>query len=90
MAILKAQNLLTSPNGDVLLTVREDHQDVCQAVTDIRNESDGWTPDRTMKLAMSIPAQEYHEWGQKLGYECWEENDFLKFWKARTQGKYCI
>ena len=84
------KNLITSPNGDVLLTVSEDHQAVCDAIDDARAETKGWTKDRTMKLSMSVPAQEYHEWGNKLGYECWEQNDFLKFWKARTQGKYCI
>ena len=90
MIEMPLKSLITSPSGEVLLTVREDHQDVCQAVTDLKGTTEGWTPERTMKLSMKVPAQEYHHWGTELGYECWDNNDFLKFWKANTNGRYCI
>ena len=90
MSVLRTQSLIMSPDGEVLLTIREDHEELCQAVDEIKNTTNGWSPDRTMKLTASVPAQEYHHWGELLGYECWEHNDFLKFWNANTKGRYCI
>lgn len=26
----------------------------------------------------SIPADAYHYWGQRLGYECWKDKEFLR------------
>jgi hypothetical protein len=27
---------------------------------------------------MRIPVDSYHYWGQRLGYECWRDKDFVK------------
>ena len=88
--VLKAQSLITSPSGDILLTIREDHEQVCKDINTIKEATNGWTEDRGMKLSMSIPVQEYQHWADKLGSECWEDNNFLKFWKANTNGRYCL
>ena len=29
------------------------------------------------RLKAQIPVQAWHYWGQRLGYECWEDNAFL-------------
>ena len=29
------------------------------------------------RLKAQIPIQAWHYWGQRLGYECWEDNQFL-------------
>jgi hypothetical protein len=29
------------------------------------------------RLKAQIPIQAWHYWGQRLGYECWEDNSFL-------------
>jgi hypothetical protein len=29
------------------------------------------------RLKAQIPIQAWHYWGQRLGYECWEDNAFL-------------
>jgi len=36
----------------------------------------------------SIPGQAYHFWGQKLGYQCWDDEKFLaEFWRDNPQCK---
>jgi hypothetical protein len=27
---------------------------------------------------MRVPADAFHYWGQRLGYECWEDEQFLR------------
>lgn len=90
MSVLRSQSLIVSPEGNVLLTIKEDHTELCKDLEHIRNTSQGWTEGRERKLTASIPSQEYHHWGEKLGYECWESDDFLKFHKAHTKGRYTI
>ena len=90
MSIARTQNLIISPEGNVLLTIKEDHEELCKDLEYIRNTNQGWTEGRERKLTASIPTQEYHYWGDKLGYECWESADFLKFWNANTKGRYTI
>jgi len=29
------------------------------------------------QLRMSVPADAYHYWGQRLGYDCWSDKQFL-------------
>lgn len=84
------QKLICSPNGEVLLTVVEDHEEVCKEVHNAKMTTKGWTKDRTMKLSMSIPMQEYIRWKDELGDDCWEDNSFRKWHKAHTKGRYCI
>ena len=79
--ILTRSHLLEDAAGNILLTIKQDQTSVANAVDTIKNETKGWTDERTMKMAFSIPAQEYHEWGNKLGYECWQDDDFLSFYK---------
>ncbi|MCK5613901.1 hypothetical protein KAR91_69205 [Candidatus Pacearchaeota archaeon] len=90
MSILKSQNLIVSPDGRILLTIKEDHENLCKDLEDVRNTTEGWTEGRSMKLTARIPTQEYHSWGDKLGYECWESNDFLKWWDLHTKGRYTV
>lgn len=85
----KKQNLICSPSGEILLTIKEDHQDLCDDLQELRDTTEGWTPERTMKMTMSIPTQEYHFWADKMGtYDCWEDDDFLKYWNVVTKGRY--
>ena len=36
----------------------------------------------------SIPGDAYHFWGHKLGYQCWDDPQFLKeFWRDNPQCK---
>jgi hypothetical protein len=30
------------------------------------------------RLRMRVPADAFHYWGQRLGYECWSDQQFLK------------
>ena len=82
------QKIVTSLNGDVILSVTEDQEDVAQAMTNVRESTKGWTPERTMKLMLSIPVQEYYHWEAELGQGIWNENDFRKWWNKYTEGKF--
>jgi hypothetical protein len=33
------------------------------------------------KLVAQIPADAFHYWGQRLGYECWEDKQFFEEFK---------
>ena len=33
--------------------------------------------DGVGRLKARIPVEAWHYWGQRLGYECWEDNQFL-------------
>lgn len=81
--ILTRQNFIQDANGNILLTIEQDQTDIAKSVGIIKEETKGWSTDRTMKMSFSVPAQEYYEWGEKLGFECWEQDDFLKFYAKR-------
>jgi hypothetical protein len=44
-----------------------------------RNEVN--TIDGLGSLSARIPLDAYHYWGQRLGYECWDDKQFLKEFK---------
>lgn len=79
--MIVAQNLLIDPEGNYLLSITEDQTEVAQAASAIRDATGGWTEDRTMKLMLKVPPQEYVEWANRLGPECWSDPEFLKFYK---------
>jgi hypothetical protein len=34
------------------------------------------------EVELNIPPTSYHYWGQRLGYECWEDKQFVReFWR---------
>jgi len=84
MSVLTRNNFIEGADGSILLSIEQDQTDIAQAVQGARDSSKGWTADRTMKMSYSIPAHEYHEWGRKLGYECWQDDDFLKFFSKHA------
>lgn len=79
--MIVAQNLLIDAEGNYLFSVTEDQSEVVSAASEIRNTTKGWTPERTMKLMLKVPPQEYAEWANRLGPECWSDPDFLKFYR---------
>lgn len=38
------------------------------------------------RLRMSIPADAFHFWGQKLGYDCWQSKEFLREFERDNPG----
>jgi len=78
------KSLMTDAMGNIVFSLTEDQTAYINNVQDAKNTNNGWTEERTMKAICSVPPREYHEWGSKLGYECWTDRDFLKFYKARN------
>lgn len=38
------------------------------------------------QLSARIPADSYHYWGQRLGYSCWKDDDFVqKFFRDNPE-----
>lgn len=38
------------------------------------------------QLTARIPVDSYHYWGQRLGYACWKDDNFVKgFWKDNPE-----
>ena len=42
------------------------------------NAMDHRSLDGIGRLRMRVPADAFHYWGQRLGYECWEDEQFLR------------
>jgi len=80
MALYTTNSFLEDANGNILLTIEQDQTEVARDVQNTRENGQGWTKDRTMKKAFSVPSQEFYEWSQKLGADCWQDDDFLKFY----------
>jgi len=82
--MLVASKFLCDPSGNILVTKTYDHEEHAKDVNTIRKATDGWTPDRTMRLSFSIPPSEYYKWQDEIGEGCWQDPDFLKFYKAHA------
>jgi len=46
-----------------------------------RNANEARSVEGIGQLDMQIPADAYHYWGQRLGYECWDDETFKKEFK---------
>lgn len=75
------EDFIMAPNGDVTFTWTEDSQEIANDVRAMRENGKGWVEGRDARISMSIPVAEYHKWGRQLGYECWKDKDFQKFYK---------
>lgn len=42
-----------------------------------------------LRPALNIPTVEYHYWGQRLGYQCWDDDAFLREW-ARDNPQFVV
>jgi len=87
--MLVASQFITDPSGNILVTKTYDHEEHAQGVRDIKDSTKGWTKDRTMRLSFSIPPSEYVHWQETVGQGCWEDPDFLKFYRANSP-QYCL
>jgi len=77
--MLVAKQVLMDADGNFMLSVKEDQTQYAKDVKAERENGGGWSKDRTMKLMGKIPPKEYYYWVDKLGADCWSDNDFLKF-----------
>ena len=75
-------NLIQDLDGNFQLTMVQDNTALAAAVSAEKAETGGWTEERTMKKMLSVPPQVYHEYAQQYGAECWQDDDFLKFFAA--------
>lgn len=80
--MLVRNQLITRPNGDILLTWQEDTQGVANLVRERRDTDDGWTECKGARLMMSVPVHEYYEWEKIAGKGCWQDKNFQNFYKA--------
>ena len=46
-----------------------------------RNANEAHSVEGIGQLDMQIPADAFHYWGQRLGYECWDDEQFKKEFK---------
>lgn len=59
------------------------HRNAVQAQVEAKsnaalNSIDHKSVDGLGRLRMRVPADAFHYWGQRLGYECWSDESFLK------------
>lgn len=87
--MLVRDNFIVTPEGDVVISKTIDSQDVVDDVDELRQTTQGWSEDRSQKLLMSVPVHEYHYWKDQVGEDCWEDPDFLKFFKSRRP-EFCL
>jgi len=80
--MLVKQNLIVSPDGNYLLHWTRDTQKVVDDVGQMKKSNKGWQYDRSAKVIMSVPVDEYYGWEKKLGHGCWQDKEFQKFYKA--------
>ena len=75
------KNLIEDANGNFVFSVVEDNTEHAKGVTQEREATGGWTAERTMKKMLSVPPYVYMTFVDKLGPECWQDPEFLKFFK---------
>lgn len=46
-----------------------------------RNQAEAHSIDGIGQLDMQIPLDAFHYWGQRLGYECWDDETFKREFK---------
>jgi hypothetical protein len=83
------KSLITDADGNYVFSVKADGTETASIVTAERETTKGWTEERTMKKMVSVPPYVYYEWADKLGAECWNDKEFLKFFRAHSP-HYCI
>ena len=79
MAVLVQEKFIMTPDGAINMSFTEDHTAEAQAVAKQREETGGWSEDRSVRTCLRIPPRLYHDATQKYGAECWRDNDFLKY-----------
>lgn len=82
------RELLEDPAGNLLFSVVQDNTEHAKGVQAENEENGGWTEERTMKKMMSVPPYVYYEWVDKLGPECWQDKEFLKFFQ-KHRPEFC-
>lgn len=93
--IAQQKDLIVSPNGDILLTIRDDQTQVAKTTQNMKANGGGWDKDRNHKVSMRIPTQEYYYWldRMKKAYNteenCWDDPAFQKFYKAKNP-HFCL
>ena len=65
MEIVK--QLLVDAHGNYCFTAAQDNTSVAAAVTEQRNDTKGWTEDRTMKKMLSVQPYVYQYYADKFG-----------------------
>jgi len=80
--MLVSSQFLVDQSGNILISKKIDHSQQASDTQKVKRETNGWTPDRTMRLQFSVPPLEYHKWVDELGLDCWSDPEFLKFYKA--------
>jgi len=80
--MLVAKQFLVDQGGNILISKKIDHSQHAKGVQEIREATNGWTPDRTMRLQFSVPPHEYQKWCDEVGADCWSDPNFLSFYKA--------
>lgn len=88
--MLIQKDLIVSPNGDVLLTIRDDQTQIAKDTQAMKEDGGGWNEDRNSKVSMRIPTQEYYHWIDVTGSaECWDDPEFQKFYKKKNP-QFCL
>ena len=71
------QSMLCDPEGNFNYEVTEDYDDLAKENFKQKHDNDGWTPERTMRMACSVPARLYQLWDTRLP-GCWRNRNFVK------------
>jgi len=79
VAILVDEKFIMTPDGEITMSFTEDHLAEAKACSKQKETTKGWTQDRGMRQCLRIPPRLYQDWCNRLGRECWQDNDFLKF-----------
>jgi len=76
--MLIEKSVIESPNGDIILTMKEDNEAIAKQNRLIREDCDGWAQDRSRRMVLSVPTRLYQHWAALLGEECWQDKNFIK------------
>ena len=71
------QSVITGPNGELLFDIIEEVSDVV-AGAQFMKDRNGFNPERTRRMNVSVPPRLYYYWANQLGEECWLDPSFLR------------
>jgi len=73
------KSMIEGANGEFIFFMREDVTKFEKTNSIIRNESDGFSADRTRRMNVSVPPRLYYHWARLTGSEdCWTDPAFLR------------
>jgi hypothetical protein len=72
------QSFVVGAGGEIVMSITEKTDEYARSAGIIKDETDGYSADRTRRMTVSVPPRMYNHWERLAGKGCWSDKNFVR------------